>query len=167
MEIEYLKDVKEYQSRYPTSKEWTATNEQLPLEEIIRLEKEYNNSKPFPKALRELLFLAGEYCNILESESNAETQLYVQELLEKNKQKISRPFYVIEMNYSSVAFWFIYLDEGDDPPVYQGIIKRDYQSDSTNFKIDTIESSLSSLLSKLIIHSKERTKRHRESGLIE
>ena len=60
MEITYLKKLQENLDirPYPC--------EPLPMSEIENLEQTYNNGNPFPKVLRELLFLAEEYCMVLD-----------------------------------------------------------------------------------------------------
>ena len=60
MEIQYLKTLKDNPSKNPGGTERPWTIEPIPLTEITQLEVLYNNGQLFPKALRELLYLAGK-----------------------------------------------------------------------------------------------------------
>src|SRR5690606_25298312 len=92
--------------------------------EIQQLEQQYNNGTPFPKALRELLFLAGNSCYVLEY-GYKETNNIQQELQEEALESIilynrtfNRPFYVIESYDGAEIITLAFLDEGDNPMVY-------------------------------------------------
>ncbi|MCC2589769.1 hypothetical protein [Chryseobacterium sp. MFBS3-17] len=98
----------------------TFSIEPIPLSEIQYLETKYNNGVIFPKALRELLFLAGEYCYVLDYniyDSQEELQDEAREWLQKYNRSISRPFFAIDVYNAGEQFLFVYLDEGDDPVV--------------------------------------------------
>ncbi|RYJ45613.1 hypothetical protein NU09_0205 [Flavobacterium beibuense] len=98
-------------------------NKSVSLAEIEDLELLYNNGKPFPKALKELLFLAGEYCYILDYgifNSQQEMQDFVRELLDEDNLSIERPFFVIDVYNAGDQFLYVYLDEGNNPAVYEG-----------------------------------------------
>ncbi|HEY6142178.1 MAG TPA: hypothetical protein VIV55_01945 [Flavobacterium sp.] len=93
--------------------------------EITQLEQLYNNGTSFPKALRELLFLAGEYCFVLDTgwyETQQELQTAVREWLVKYNKTITRPFFAIDIYGSGEQFLYVYLDEGDDSFVYQAYL---------------------------------------------
>lgn len=108
----------------------------ISLNEIQQLEQSYNNGAAFPKALTELLYLGGDFCYVL-TKGQYDTQQEMQEisrekLLEFNK-KIIRPFFVIDVYNSSEQFLFVYLDEGDNPYVYQAYLPTlDYLPPITN-----------------------------------
>lgn len=120
MEIEYLKELElnPYNFGYPDLK-----NKSISLAEIENLEQLYSNGKSFPKALKELLFLAGAYCYILDYgifNSQQEIQDFVRELLAEDNLSIERPFFVIDVYNAGDQFLYVYLDEGDNPAVYEG-----------------------------------------------
>ena len=115
MDITYLKQLE----RTRNKNSWI--NESISLEEIKQLEQIYNNNKPFPKALRELLFLAGNYCIVLDyglNDTQQELQEFVRENMQEENRIITRPFYAIDVYNAGDQFLFVYLDEGDDPEVY-------------------------------------------------
>ncbi len=90
--------------------------------EIQQLEQLYNNGNPFPKVLKELLFLAGDFCSWLDFgafDSQQEIQDEIRaKLLRVNGLSILRPHYFIDLSaYSNPVF--MHLDEGDNPPLYQ------------------------------------------------
>ena len=94
----------------------------LSLDEVSQLELRYNNDYPFPIALKELLYLAGSYCHVLnygDYETQQELQDFVRERLLKEHHPITRPYFVIELRKQSFEFLFVYLDEGNNPPVYK------------------------------------------------
>ena len=64
MEIKYLNHLKSNPVKPGSMKYWVI--EPLSITEIQNLEQIYNNSQEFPKALRELLWLAGKYCYVLD-----------------------------------------------------------------------------------------------------
>jgi hypothetical protein len=115
MEIIYLNKLK----NAPPSPD-SMTNRGISENEIIQLESSFNNGMMFPKALKELLFLAGDYCYVLDygvAENQQELQDFVREDIEDSNKVITRPFYAIDV-YGGYSFIFVYLDEGNDPPVY-------------------------------------------------
>ena len=120
MKIEYLKELELNPCDYIYSH---FVNEPISLTEIENLERLYNNGKSFPKALKELLFLAGAYCYILDYgifNSQQEMQDFVRELLAEDNLSIERPFFVIDVYNAGDQFLYVYLDEGDNPAVYEG-----------------------------------------------
>lgn len=123
MEIKYLKKLEENLSIYHSP------CEPLSLNEIQSLEMTYNDGNPFPEVLKELLFMAGEYCMVLDfgyggenDEESAQSYLqsYVREVLAANNNTINRPFYVVEL-WQGYTFSFVFLDEGNDPNLYNGL----------------------------------------------
>lgn len=101
------------------------TLERLTIEEIIDLEIKYNNGNQFPASLRELLFLAGKDCYVLDyglHDTQEEMQDDVRNWLIKQNLSIKSPFFVIDVHRGPEIFLFVYLDEGvPDPIVYQGV----------------------------------------------
>ena len=98
------------------------TNEGLTLSEISQLEQLYNNGNPFPKVLKELLFLAGNFCNYLDY-SVYDSQQEMQdeeraELFDLYGIVVSRPYFFVDLSSHGLPA-FIFLDEGDNPPLYQ------------------------------------------------
>ena len=97
MKIEVLFDLRDYQIKYKDKIRFP--DEGIPLSEIEALEQHWNNGHPFPKALRDLLFLAGESCNFLDYnfyDSQHEMQLECREEMEEGGYLFNRPFYIIE-----------------------------------------------------------------------
>lgn len=93
--------------------------------EIEYLQVLFNNSNNFPKALKELLFLAGEYCHVLDYglfDTQEEMQIAARSWLTRYGIKIIRPFYVIDVYNAGEQFLYIYLDEGNDPFIYQAYL---------------------------------------------
>ena len=93
----------------------------ISLQEIVELERKYNEGKPFPKSYREYLYLAGRISGItLDSGFGFD---WLQEtskgMLKEFNQSIDRPFFVIDQLDGCEQFGFFYLDEeGDDPIIY-------------------------------------------------
>ncbi|WP_112087342.1 hypothetical protein [Flavobacterium lacus] len=94
----------------------------IPLSEIEQLEQVWNNGNPFPIALRELLFLAGNSCYVLDygwfdgcgQQMQVDARQWMTE--EGMERTITRPFYIIEVRLLE-SFLMVYLDEGDNPYV--------------------------------------------------
>ncbi|WP_162996624.1 hypothetical protein [Mucilaginibacter celer] len=127
MEIEYLKQLNNCPSVIRPSG-YEAKLKPISMDEIISLEKTYNNGNPFPKALRELLYLAGKRCYVLAyySDSQAEMQEMAREDLADYELSIPRPFYVVDVYNAHDQFLFIYLDEGkDNPTLYEAVFEGD------------------------------------------
>ncbi|WP_343534727.1 SMI1/KNR4 family protein [Pedobacter sp.] len=94
----------------------------ISLSEIEQLETLYNNGDSFPKALKELLFLAGKYCYVLDYgvfDDLQEMQDFVRSEMAEENKTITRPFFAIDVYNLGDQFIFVYLDEGDDPPTYE------------------------------------------------
>lgn len=94
----------------------------LSLETIAELEQKFNNGNPFPKVLKELLYLAGEDCYVLAYDIDPtmkDMQDNVRELFTAyNRPTFTRPFFVLDVYNFSSGFTYMYLDEGDNPPLY-------------------------------------------------
>jgi hypothetical protein len=118
MNIQYLKSLKDNPTR-----DGDMTNRPSSMDEIISLERQYNNGQPFPKALRELLYLAGAYCIIFDYGLNAnqqELQQEAREMLIEDNRTINRPFYAMEVRDGEI-FMFVFLDEGEDPMMHEAV----------------------------------------------
>jgi hypothetical protein len=119
MEIEYLQKLKDNPERITYDKKIKLEIEGISVEEIENLERFYNGGDQFPKALRELLFLAGNYSYFFDygvNDTQKEMQEEVRETLKITERVISRPFYVLGVIDSQ--FLFVYLDEKEDPQIY-------------------------------------------------
>lgn len=115
MTIQYLKRLKENNKR-------NFVDDGMSLSEITQLEQLYNNGNSFPLVLKELLFLAGKFCNYLDygvydsqQELQDEERL---ELLELEGITISRPHFFVDLCATGQPV-FMFLDEGDNPELCQ------------------------------------------------
>ncbi|MGB6093433.1 MAG: SMI1/KNR4 family protein [Moheibacter sp.] len=76
----------------------------------------------FPKAYKEFLYLGGEYESILQSWNRGFENLeFMQEDAQKTIQEVGltlRPFWCFAEYDSADSFLFFFLDEGDNPAVY-------------------------------------------------
>ncbi|MFW0716799.1 hypothetical protein [Pedobacter sp. N23S346] len=100
------------------------TNESIQLSEIAQLENLYNEGKSFPQVLKELLFLAGGGTCVLDrgrNKTQQEMQEHVRSCLVRYNKSIDRPFYAIDVYNPGDQMLFIYLDEGDNPIVYNAV----------------------------------------------
>lgn len=150
MHIEYLKELEKnaYYFGNPNKK-----NKPISETEIAHLEQLYNDGKSFPKALTELLYLAGDYCYVFDyglNESQEELQEFVRENLFEYEKALARPFFVIDVYNAGDQFLFVYLDAGDDPAVYQAT----YYFEQSDW-IKEIKPHLSELVERLIERVKE------------
>ncbi|MEZ0006353.1 hypothetical protein ABH942_001723 [Flavobacterium sp. 28YEA47A] len=157
MEIEYLTDLQDFAFiEYDGA---IKTNEPISIEEILELEKQFNDGKMFPKALRELLFLAGNSCKLLDYSifnSQQELQESIIEDLKNDGLEMKRPYYTLEVYDGGSPFYFVYLDEGDNPMVY--VAKNEYEE----LELIKIADSLSAFLSNLIKSHKEDVERRND-----
>lgn len=142
MEIKILKELKENFTRdgffnQPLGYiEATANHPDDPFDEAITIQKiseledTYNNGNPFPRALKELLYLAGDYCIVLDyspKDSAGDLQEDVREELERCGYSISRPFFCFDSlsAYTNNEFAFVYTDVTvDDPLIYIANMKK-------------------------------------------
>lgn len=149
MEIEYLKKLVEYPLSSSNYGQTATPNEPLSMAVITQLESTYNNGYPFPKALRELLYLAGSYCyclvNNVYDPDDYTMQVKLQDFITEELQFMgypqTRPFYGIDQVYPG-NFRLVYLDEGDDPIVY-GV-------DESDDTLQPTEKTLSELINYVV-----------------
>lgn len=123
--------------------------------EIQQLEQQYNNGTPFPKALRELLFLAGNSCYVLEYGYKESSNLQ-QELQEEALESIAlfnrtftRPFYVIESYNGAETITLVFLDEGDNPMVYSAYLP-ELKYDNATAWVSSLGKNLKNFISSSI-----------------
>jgi hypothetical protein len=116
MDIEILKNLEANPHLEPS----ISVNKPMTLSEIASLELLYNlNGNPFPKAVKELLFLGGNY-NWIFGSSDEFMQNFIREEMAEDGLVITRPFLVL-YNYDQ-SFGFVYLDEGVDNPIYRYVL---------------------------------------------
>lgn len=143
MEIELLKYLQSNPTAYPNNSEYQGRIKPISLTEIQQLEIKYNNGHAFPKVLRELLFLAGNYCYVLDYnifETQEELQDAARSWLLFYNRNINRNFFVVDAYNAGDQFLFIYLDEGDDPIIKTSLftIKDRYSIYYITFKQDSL-----------------------------
>jgi hypothetical protein len=114
MIIEYLRELESLNSQNLQN---IFPNEPLPVNDILRLEQLYNNGKPFPKVLRELLYIAGNRCSVMSLTKNSPFlyQSSIRDLLTARNRTISRPFFGFDSIDRSL-FTVVFLDGTDDDP---------------------------------------------------
>ncbi|MET3981970.1 hypothetical protein ABIB62_004592 [Mucilaginibacter sp. UYP25] len=141
MEIKYLKKLNNYPSVQRASGN-VFYLEGIPLEDIQNLETLFNNSQPFPTALRELLFIAGKYCYVLAygvSENQSAMQQKQRNFLLRYNRLLTRPFFVVDAYNEGEMFLFVYLDESlTDPVIQQAVFDGNEDGgwlDSLNFTL--------------------------------
>lgn len=120
MNIQYLNQLRDNPIRFGNSRNFPIQG--ISLQEITQLEQNWNNGNPFPKVLKELLFLAGKDCYVFDygiGETQQGMQEWGREQMEDNNIVENRPFYIFDF-YGGYHFSFIYLDEGDNPKAYKG-----------------------------------------------
>jgi hypothetical protein len=124
--------------------------EPLSIDQIEGLETIYNSGNQFPVSLRELLFLAGQSCYVLDyglNDTQQEMQDDAREWLADRNFSITRPFFVVDIHNGSDSFLFVYLDEGvDDPIVYFYMLDTNPDPDYPNLR--ATGSSLTALVNK-------------------
>ena len=150
MTIEYLKKLSDYPALYPLDIEFKDEISGITDQEIVELEQLYNSGSTFPKALKELLFLAGTRCYALDfglNETQQELQEFVREIMLEENRVITRPFYVIDVYNAGDQFLFVYLDEGDNPPVFIGHY---WDSNDRPNWINLVTPSLSNLIDRKV-----------------
>jgi hypothetical protein len=111
MEIQYLKNLEANSRMWPSY----STNKPMTLAEIETLEELYNDNTPFPKVLREYLFLAGSYSWMLGGYMPS-TQTYFREQLVIHNMVINRRFFALLTVDETVDL--VFLDEGEDDPKF-------------------------------------------------
>ena len=124
----------------------------LTIDEIVNLEATYNNGNQFPPSLRELLFLAGQNCYVLDyglTDTQEEMQNDARDWLVDYGFSITRPFFVIDVHRGSDIFLFVYLDEGtNDPIVWQADLDKNLPSGYS--WLTNLKASLSSFVNARI-----------------
>ena len=154
MNIKYLKSFQDNISNLRGS-----ISRGLNIEEITFLEEKLNNGNSFPKALKEYLYLGGDY-NPLGFDSEGigydegkNQYLALIEFYEKKmKQKgvsINKPYFILSSLHGE-CFTFIYLDEGDDPQPYNFGVDEDYRSENGEIIFNTPQNSFSELVDVLV-----------------
>lgn len=149
MEIDFLSNL----SNQPPNENNYAIIRGISLNQIEELEELYNNGKLFPKALRELLFLAGDFCYALNRiwyKNQQEIQTASKEWLLEYNVIIEKPFFVIAAYSIGESFSFVYLDEGNDPIVHQT-----YLSNNTKMVLRNLNKTLSTYVNSCIDLTKE------------
>ncbi|WP_343531982.1 hypothetical protein [Pedobacter sp.] len=126
MNIEVLKNLRDNPS------DGTFANEPISMQEITMLEQEFNGGNQFPKALRELLFLAGKFCIVFDyglNDSQQEMQLDARADLPEYNRVVNRPYYIVDVYNAGEQFLFVYLDENQiDPILYEASLPhREYE----------------------------------------
>ncbi len=97
------------------------------------------------KGITRTAFLAGEYCYVFNYgvyDTQQELQEFMREDMADNGKSITRPFYVMD-TWNADQFSFIYLDEGDNPYIYDA---NSYKNGSnwfykTNYTIKSLAES--------------------------
>lgn len=149
MEINYLGILKDNPTRWGTVE---MTNEPLSELIILSLEHIYNGGEPFPVVLRELLFLAGNYCYVLDygyNDSQEEMQEWIRDMLLEESMQINDPFFVIDV-YGGSQFLFVYLNQGNDP-----IVQSAYHFSNDSNWIKSLPYKLSEYIDILILRTKQ------------
>ena len=153
MEIKYLKSLESNPSINDSG--FNKELQPISLQEIADLEKEYNNGQAFPTALKELLFLAGRYCYMLDygfMNSQKELQDYVRRGLTKfgRNRVITNPFFVIDIYNAATQFLFVYLGEGEDPIVYEALLDEEDNEQWINVVTNTLSKFVYSGVNKVL-----------------
>lgn len=131
MDIKYLQIlVDNPRIKVPDAEAWW-TNEPLDMQEIEALEVTYNGGLTFPTSLRELLYVAGGSCYVLDYAGFGSQNILQQKArscltMYGRNFSITRPYFVIDVYNYGDQFLFVYLDEGgSDPMVYQALLDED------------------------------------------
>lgn len=159
MEIKYL------QSMQQNPVLWGDESRGITLERIKELEQKLNNGKEFPKAFREYLFLGGDYNHLgfdshgigydyknmttTKGEDFIALKEYYEKKMPKYKVSLNRPYIILD-SYDGLSFMFIYLDEGDDPRVYNFGVDPDYRDDNGEIIYPIPEKTFSELINRLV-----------------
>lgn len=150
MEIQYLKKLRDNPTLRINNSEYLVSNSPISEQDIGQLEQLYNNGNLFPKALKELLFLAGSRCYVVDyglNETQQELQEFVRENMQEENRVITRPFYAIDVYNAGDQFLFVYLDEGNNPAVYLGEY---WDSNDRPTWITLVSPSLSDYINRLV-----------------
>lgn len=130
--------------------------------EIGKSEKEIGAY--FPQAYKEYLYLAGKFMGGLDSQLMPDrysldelTEDYpiLQRHLKKINVPIDRPMWAFTEMEGYTQFWFFYLDEGDNPPVWGKAYEDDPTIDSYIYPIaDSFSEFVDELIDSAIRYSK-------------
>ncbi|MHA3786884.1 hypothetical protein ACX0HA_01640 [Flavobacterium hauense] len=114
MIIEYLRELENLNSQ---NLQDIFPNKPLPVTDIFQLEQLYNNGKPFPKVLRELLHIAGNKCSVISLSRKGPFlyQLAIREAISNSDHTISRPFFAFDQ-FDIDLFSLVFLDEETEDP---------------------------------------------------
>jgi hypothetical protein len=127
----------------------------IPVSEIERFEQKLNIQ--FPKAYKEYNKLAGKGFRPISASGLSIRLFYLEEYNELAKANlkeyglehlITKDFWVIGEIYGSLYINFIYLDEGDNPPVY-GLDMENYEDNPKKY-FKKIANSFSEYVEKAI-----------------
>jgi|GEM_PF-2192051 len=151
MEIKYLIQLSNNPIVTSTLSSRVRKLEPLSTDQVVALEMSYNRGRPFPVVLRELLYIAGQNCYVLDygpTDSQDDLQEWVREsLLADNDRQISGPFFAIDI-YGGDKFLFVYLDGGkDDPDVYEATPYDEPEATWINY----VNSTLSNLINHRLV----------------
>ena len=132
MEILYMQKLEQWKEKY--NRGVAATSER-----VQQIETTYDIV--FPQAYKEYLLISGEYFPGLvighRLKHAEDDQKRAQDLLQEYKltHLITKPFWVV--GDTDISFFYIHLDEGDNPPVYRLTPEdyEDYQDEKTFGKI--------------------------------
>lgn len=133
MDIKYLTLLRDNPIGNPSEPNFLRAIKPISLQEIAQLEQLYNNGNAFPKALKELLFLAGKSCYVLDygmGETQEDIQNFVRSRMTNKNRILPKPFFAVDLYNNFEQFIFIFLDEGDNPPTYEGLYYYDSETDS-------------------------------------
>lgn len=158
MQIEILKEYESYKNEgsRATYKHYHKPRG-LTAQQITDLENEMNGGKPFPKVLKEFLFIGGEYNGIsLNSGDDYTAQIkYFNEKMAKNGRSISRPYFIFQ-SLDGGCFTFIYLDEdSEDPQVWNASATPDYDTDEGEQMWKSIYKTLSGYVAEALYNAKK------------
>ncbi len=119
MEIEYLQNYRDNIDILNRNKNRSPV-EPATMEEIQALEAELNNGTPFPKTIREFLYLGGNLSRLPGTLGIYHIKRFTKlakEHLKKAGHPFTRPILVFHQ-LDSEQFVFVYLDEGDNPKTW-------------------------------------------------
>lgn len=144
MEIKYLKKLEINPNLSPTlpRRGWNIT-------QIEALEAQYNEGKPFPRAFREYLFLAGDWGGTgVVNEDWDWVRGRSDHDMKALGYELDRPYFVFE-EYDS-QFFIFYLDETDEDPIVYILDPYNYLNGSEPLVRGTLTGRFSNLINVAI-----------------